>query len=142
MRIEWPPMPERPGPYADPQPFSRISFVTGDVTSNGSSILLRVHTEEGGDIDLALPTQDLQHLVTLLLILGGKAALNGRFAANSETFWPKPLPLHGVSLGVDGGDAVLTLEVGASVLSFSVSKHSMAEIGQTIFDLTSPGAPG
>jgi hypothetical protein len=135
-------MPQRPGPYADPRPFSRISFVTGDVTANGGSILLRVHTEEGGDIDLALPTRDLHHLVTLLLILGGKAALNGRFAANSETFRPKPLPLHGVSLGVDGGDAVLTLEAGASVLSFSLSKRSMAEMGQTIFDLTSPGAPG
>lgn len=69
-------------------------------------------------------------------------ALNGRFAANSETFWPKPMPLPGVSLGVDGGDAVLTVEVGASVLSFSLSKRSMAEIGQTIFDLTRPGAAG
>lgn len=52
------------------------------------------------------------------------------------------MPLHGVSLGVDGGDAVLTLEVGASVISFSLSKRSMTEIGQTIFELTNPGAPG
>lgn len=139
MRIEWPPAPQQPGPCADRRHFSRISFVTGDVAGDGSEILLRVHTERDGDIDLALPTQDLQHLVTLLLILGGKAALNGRFAANSETFWPKPLPLHGVSLGVDGGSAVLTVEVGASVLSFSLSKHSMAEIGETIFDLTKSG---
>ena len=77
------------------------------------------------------PTVDLQHLVTLLLILGGKAALRGRFAAFSETFQAQPLPLHGVSLGV------LTIEVGATVLSFSLSRGSMAEIGRAILELES-----
>jgi hypothetical protein len=64
----------------------RISYVTGDVTADGSTIQLRVQTENDGAINLALPTVDLPHLVTLLLLLGGKAAVNGRFAASSETF--------------------------------------------------------
>lgn len=116
--------------------FLPVSYVTGDVSSDGSAILLRVETEQHGPVDLSFPTVDLQHLVTLLLILGGKAAIRGRFAAFSETFQTRPLPLHGVSLGIDDDEGVLTLEVGATVLSFSLSPGSMAEIGRTIRELT------
>ncbi len=115
---------------------SRISYVTGDVTEDGSAILLRVETERDGRVQLSLPTVDLQHLVTLLLMLSGKAALKGKFAATSETFWTKPMPLHGVSLGVDDDKAILTVEVGASILSFALSAASMAEIGRTALALT------
>jgi hypothetical protein len=66
--------------------FHPVAYVTGDVSDDGSAILLRVETERRGHVDLSLATVDLQHLVTLLLILGGKAALRGRFAAFSETF--------------------------------------------------------
>jgi hypothetical protein len=116
----------------------QVSYVTGDVTEDGSSILLHVETERNGRVQLVLPTVDLQHLVTLLLTLSGKAALNGKFAATSETFWTKPVPLHGVSLGVDEDKAVLTVEVGASILSFALSTASMAEIGRTALVLTAP----
>ena len=96
---------------------------------------MRVETERDGHVDLSFPTVDLQHLVTLLLILGGKAALRGRFAAFSETFQAQPLPLHGVSLGLEENEGVLTIEVGATVLSFSLSRGSMAEIGRAILEL-------
>jgi hypothetical protein len=88
----------------------QISFVTGGVSDDGSAIRLRVQTERDGLINLSLPTVDLQHLVTLLLQLGGKAAANGSFEASSETFWTRPLPLHGVSLCVDDNKAVMTVE--------------------------------
>jgi len=121
----------------DLRDLQQVSYVTGDVTPDGSALLLRIETERGGPVDLSFPTVDLQHLVTLLLVLGGKAAVNGRFAAFSETFQAQPLPLHGVSLGVEENDrGVLTLEVGATVLSFSLPRHSMAEMGRTILDLT------
>lgn len=113
-----------------------ISYVTGDVSPDGATIELRVARERGGPIDLSFPTVDLQHAVTLLLMLGGKAAIKGRFAASGETFQAPPLPLHGVSLGVDGRESVLTLEVGATVLSFSLTADCLAEIGRTIVDLT------
>jgi hypothetical protein len=116
--------------------FRPVSYVTGDVSGDGSRILLRVETEKHGPLDLSFPTVDLQHIVTLLLILGGKAAVRGRFAAFSETFHAPPLPLHGVSVGVDEEESVLTLEVGATVLSFSLSQGSMAEIGRAIRELT------
>jgi hypothetical protein len=116
--------------------FLPVSYVTGDVSGDGSQILLCVETEKHGPVDLSFPTVDLQHLVTLLLILGGKAAVRGRFAAFSETFQAQPLPLHGVSLGVDDAEGVLTLEVGATILSFSLSQGSMAEIGRAIRELT------
>src|SRR5262245_43389189 len=117
--------------------FRPVSYVTGDVSGDGSKILLRVETEKHGPVDLSFPTVDLQHIVTLLLILGGKAAVRGRFAAFSETFQAQPLPLHGVSLGVvDEEESVLTLEVGATILSFSLSQGSMAEIGRAIRELT------
>jgi hypothetical protein len=118
--------------------FDSVSFVTGEVTKDGRSILLRVQTEHGERVNLSVPTVDLQHVITLLLLLGGKAALNGQFAASSETFWARPLPLHGVTLGVDDDTAVLTIEVGATVLSFSLTAGSMAEIGRTIMTLTAP----
>jgi hypothetical protein len=129
---------ERPAEN-NPGDFASVSFVTGDVTNDGSAILLRVQTEDNGCVHLRLPTVDLQHVVSLLLTLGGKAALNGRFAASSETFWVRPLPMHGVTLGVDDDTAVLTIEVGAAVLSFSLSPGCMAEIGRTIMTLTAPG---
>lgn len=115
--------------------FLRASYVTGDVSADGSSIYLRVETEHQGTVDLAISTVDLQPLVTLLLILGGKAAVRGRFAAFSETFNATPLPLHGVSLGLDQDEGILTVEVGATVLSFSLSRGSMAEIGRSIMAL-------
>ena len=116
--------------------FHPVSYVTGDVSADGSAILLRVETEEHGAFNLSFKTVDLQHLVTLLLMLGGKAAVRGRFAAFSETFQALPLPLHGVSLGIDDGEGVLTVEVGATVLSFSLSQGSMAEMGRAIRELT------
>jgi len=121
----------------DVKAFQQVSYVTGDVSADGSAILLRVETERHGQVDLSFPTVDLQHLVTLLLILGGKAAVRGRFAAFSETFQAPPLPLHGVSLGLEQNQGVLTIEVGATVLSFSLSRGSMAEIGRTILELES-----
>lgn len=121
----------------DLRDLQQVSYVTGDVTPDGRALLLRIETEQGGPVDLSFPTVDLQHLVTLLLVLGGKAAVNGRFAAFSETFQAQPLPLHGVSLGVEENDrGVLTLEVGATILSFSLPRSSMAEMGRTILDLT------
>jgi hypothetical protein len=117
----------------DIKDFRQVSYVTGDVSAGGGAILLRVETEEDGHVDLSLPTVDLQHLATLLLTLGGKAAANGRFAAFSETFQAPPMPLHGVSLGVeDNGQAVLTVETGATVLSFSLPQESAAEIGRLL----------
>lgn len=99
--------------------------------------MLQVETERDGRIELAFPTVDLQHLLTLLLILGGKAAVNGGFAAFSETYQTQPLPLHGVSLGVGAdGRGGLTVEVGAAVLAFSLPRDSMAEIGRTILAMT------
>jgi len=123
-----------------PTESQQISFVTGDVSEDGSSIRLRIQTERDGVLNLALPTVDLQHLVTLLLLLGGKAAMNGSFSASSETFWTKPLPLHGVSLGVDDNQAVMTVEVGASILSFSLTAGSMKEIANTMLTMTASGA--
>ncbi|MBS0220940.1 MAG: hypothetical protein JSR91_09380 [Proteobacteria bacterium] len=118
-------------------PSTQLSYVTGDVSPDGSKILLRVATEHGGNIDLSFPTVDLQHVVTLLLMLSGKAALNGRFAASSETFQVTPLPLHGLSLGMEGKESVLTIEVGATVLSFAITANCLAEIDHTILTLTS-----
>ena len=115
----------------------QVSYVTGDVSPDGSTILLRVETEHDGLVDLSFPTVDLQHLVMLLLILGGKAAVNGRFAAFSEAFQVQPLPLHGVSLGVEENDrGVLAEEVAAAILSFSLPRSSMMEMGRTILGMT------
>jgi hypothetical protein len=115
---------------------AQVSYVTGDVSADGAEILLRVATEQDGQVELSFPTVDLQHFVTLLLMLGGKAAVKGRYAAFSETLQVQPLPLHGVSLGVDEDDqGVLTLEVGATILSFSLSRHSLAEIGRAIMEV-------
>ena len=127
-----------PGHGTGRQPPFQVSYVTGDVTADGGTIVLRVETERNGPVQLSLPTVDLQQLVTLLLILSGKAALRGKFAATSETFWTKPVPLHGVSVGVDDDRAILTLEVGASILSFSLSAGCLSEIGRTALVLTAP----
>ena len=67
--------------------------------------------------------------VAVATILGWRLLDSQIEAANVE------LPLHGVTLGLDENQGVLTVEVGATVLSFSLSRGSMAEIGRTILDL-------
>lgn len=63
--------------------------------------------------------------------------MNGRFASFSDTYQAQPLPLHGVSFGIGpDGKGVLTVEVGAAVLAFSLPRDSMAEIGRTILAMT------
>ena len=91
----------------------------------------------GWSHELAFRTLDPQNLLTLLLILGGNAAVKGKFAAFSESYHPQPLPLHGVSLGLDEDEkSVLTVEIGAAVLSFSLPCASMAKIGRTNLGMT------
>lgn len=116
----------------DLEAFRPLSYVTGDVSPDGREILLRLQTERHGTLDVALPTVDLQPLLGLLLMLGGKAALRGRWAASGETFAAPPLPLHGASVGIDGGRGVLTVEIGAAVLAFSLPRASLAELGRAI----------
>ena len=120
-----------------------VSYVTGEVSTDGARILLRIETEDGEHVDLAFPTIDLQPLVTLLLHLGRRAAQQGRYVAYSETFQGAPMPLHGVSLDMEPDDrGVLNVEVGATVLSFSLSRLSMAEMGRTLLALTAAKRTG
>lgn len=98
---------------------------------------------QDGQVQLSFPTIDLQHVVTLLLMLGGKAATRGKFAAVSETYQPEALPLHGASIGIEeNGEGVLTVELGATVLSFSMPRSSMEEIGRTMMTMSAPEERG
>jgi hypothetical protein len=99
-----------------------VTFVSGDVDSSGQSIALRIEVDATPEpIDLHLPTGDLTHLVSLLLLLGTKVPRRALRHGLTDTVEALPLPLRGASLGTsDDGEQLLLFDVGATVLAFSL----------------------
>jgi hypothetical protein len=55
-----------------------VSFVSGEPATDGSSVLLRIETDDGGTRDFALPTSDVDDFVGLLWTSPRKPVRNGK----------------------------------------------------------------
>jgi hypothetical protein len=109
-----------------------VTFVSGDIDATGHNIQLRIEVDTAcNPIDLCLPTGDLAHLVSLLLLLGTKVPQRSQQHGLPDTV--EALPLRGASLGTsDDGEQLLLFDVGATVLAFSLPTDQIADIGRAL----------
>jgi hypothetical protein len=114
-------------------PVRTISFVSGDVDAAGQSVRLRIEADADNEpIDLRVAADDLPHLVNLLLQLGTRVPRRPSTGL-LNTVEVMPLPLRAASLGMtDDREPLLLLDVGDTVLAFSMPADQMADIGRAL----------
>jgi hypothetical protein len=112
--------------------------VEGEVAPNGKAIGLRIRRSAQGPIDLCLRTQDVQHMVGIMLALGCEAMrLQGMQEMQPPPNGAIPLPLTAINIGEDeGNQTFLMLEVGAAALMFGMPSVVLEELAQTLLALS------
>ena len=115
-----------------------VTEVCGEVAPDGKAIGLRIQRSEQGPIDLCLRIQDVQHLVSIMLVLSCEAK---RLQPPTESDTPPngtvPLPLSAINVGQDNHEQTfLMLEVGAASLTFGVAPSVLEQVGQMLIALS------
>jgi hypothetical protein len=123
-------------PVTSSPPF--VIDVCGEVSPNGNAIGLRVQRSEQGPVDLCLRSEDVQHIVGILLALGCEAK---RLQPPPQFDGPPsgaiPLPLSAINVGQDDDNQIfLMLEVGTAALMFGLPPAALEEVGQTLLALS------
>jgi hypothetical protein len=123
-------------PVTGKPPF--VIDVLGEVALNGEAIGLRIQRSAQGPVDLCLRTEDVQHLVGILLALSCEAK---RLQPPPEFDVPPsnaiPLPLSAINVGqTDDDQTFLMLEVGTASLMFGLPPAMLSEVGQTLLTLS------
>jgi hypothetical protein len=123
-------------PMTSNPPF--VIDVVGEVAPNGEAIALRIQRSAQGQVDLCLRTEDVQHLVSILLALSCEAK---RLQPPPQFEGPPgraiPLPVSAINVGQTEDDQTfLLLEVGTASLMFGVPPATLGEIGQTLLALS------
>jgi hypothetical protein len=112
--------------------------VFGEVAPNGNAIGLRIQRSEQGPVDICLRIEDVQHIVSIMLVLSCEAK---RLRPPPEIDAPPskaiPLPLSAINVGQDDHEQTfLMLEVGATSLTFGLPPAALEEVGQTLLALS------
>jgi len=115
-----------------------VTEVCGEVAPDGKAIGLRIQRSEQGPIDLCLRIQDVQHLVSIMLVLSCEAK---RLQPPTESDAPPNgtvlLPLSAINVGQDDHEQTfLMLEVGAASLTFGVAPSVLEQVGQMLIALS------
>jgi hypothetical protein len=120
----------------DRPPF--VVHVDGEVAENGNAIGLRIVRSEQGPVDICLRTEDVQHLVSILLALSCEAKRRQPPpAVDTPPSAAIPLPLSAINVGQDDHDQTfLMVETGGAALMFGVPPNCLKEIGQTLLALS------
>jgi hypothetical protein len=123
-------------PMTSNPPF--VIDIVGEVAPNGEAIALRIQRSAQGQVDLCLRTEDVQHLVSILLALSCEAK---RLQPPPQFEGPPgraiPLPVSAINVGQTEDDQTfLLLEVGTASLMFGVPPATLGEIGQTLLALS------
>lgn len=116
---------------------SLVLHVAGEVAPKGEASLM-IEQNGQGPVDLYLRSEDLKHVVSLLLNLGCEARRRQAPAGNglppTEAI---PLPLDAVDVGQSDDDqSFMLLEVGLASLLFMLSPKYLEQIGQTMLLLS------
>src|SRR5215471_17804564 len=117
----------------------QIFSVSGDTSSDGRTVFLKVATKAGAPFDLALEVADVQKLVTLLLVLANDAAILADSPRASHDACVVPIPLRTISVGDCGdGGTLLMVEVGTASMAFALPPDATREIGGALLALSAP----
>ena len=115
-----------------------VVHVDGEVAANGNAIALRIVRSGQGPVDICLRTEDVQHLVSILLTLSCEA---NRLQAQPEPDGPPhgaiPLPLSAISVGQDDhNQTFMMVEIGRTALMFGLTAGALEEVGKTLLTLS------
>jgi hypothetical protein len=114
-----------------------VTDVLGDVAPDGDSIGLRIQRSELGPIDIYLRIEDVQHIVSIMLVLCGEAQRRRPVEPDAPPAGAVPVPLSAINIGQDDQQQTfMMLEVGAASLVFGLPPTALEEVGQTLLALS------
>jgi hypothetical protein len=111
-----------------------VVHVDGEVAADGQAIGLRIMRNQHGPVDICLRTEDVEHMVSVLLALSCEARrLRPPPAIDRPPRGAIPLPLSAINVGQDDHDQTfLMVETGGTALMFAVPRNYLKEVGQTL----------
>jgi len=114
-----------------------VSQVSGDWDPQEGSVRLRIEAERlDQPQDLLIAANDIQPLISLLLVLSGKAGAATPHVPGVERY-AIPLPVDTLGLGqTDDGTTVLELEIGCTALAFSLPSRACRQLGESLLTLS------
>jgi hypothetical protein len=116
---------------------SYVTDVFGDVAPNGDAIGLRIRRNGQDPVDIYLRIEDVQHIVSIMLVLSCEAARRRPVEPDAPPAGAVPVPLSAINIGQDDQQQTfLMLEVGATSLMFDLPPAALAEVGQTLLALS------
>jgi len=117
-----------------------VTGVFGDVAPDGKAIGLHIQRSEQGPVEICLRLEDVQHLISMMLVLSCEATrLQPPPAFDGPPSATVPVPLTAVNVGQDEAQQTfLMLEVGATSLTFTVPSAVLEELGRTLMALGAP----
>jgi hypothetical protein len=122
-------------PAASGLPF--VTDVLGDVAPGGDAIGLRIQRSEHGPVDLYLRVEDVQHIVSIMLVLCGEAQRRRPVEPDAPPAGAVPVPLSAINIGQDDQQQTfMMLEVGAASLMFGLAPEVLADVGRTLLALS------
>jgi hypothetical protein len=121
-----------------------VTDVLGEVAQSGDAIGLRIQRSEQGPVDIYLRIEDVQHIVSIMLVLCSEAQQRRPVEPDAPPAGAVPVPLTAINIGQDDRQQTfMMLEIGASSLVFELPSASLKEVGQTLLALSAqaPGKP-
>jgi hypothetical protein len=122
------------------QAMNGLPFVTdvlGDVAPAGDAIGLRIQRSEQGPIEIYLRTQDVQHIISIMLVLCCEAQRRQPAETDAPPAGAVPVPLTAINIGQDDQQQTfMMLEVGAASLTFGLPPEVLEDVGQTLLALS------
>ncbi len=114
-----------------------VTDVLGDVAPNGDAIGLRIGRGDREPVDIYLRTEDVQHIVSIMLVLSCEAQRRRPAEPDAPPAGAVPVPLSAINIGQDDRQQTfMILEVGATSLMFGLSPAALEEVGQTLLALS------
>jgi hypothetical protein len=114
-----------------------VTEVLGDVAPDGDAIGLRIGRSDQDPVDICLRIEDVQHIVSIMLVLCCEAHRRRPSAPDAPPAGAVPVPLSAISVGQDDDQQTfMMLEVGATSLTFGLPPAALEEVGQTLLALS------
>jgi hypothetical protein len=115
-----------------------VTDVFGEVAPNGSAIGLRMQRSEQGPVDIYLRIEDVQHIISMMLVLSSEAKrLHPSIEPDAPPSGAVPVPLSAINIGQDDHQQTfMMLEIGATALMFGLPPAALQEVGQTLLALS------
>jgi hypothetical protein len=111
--------------------------VFGEVAPTGDAIGLRIRRSEQDPVDIYLRIEDVQHIVSIMLVLSCEAHRLRPVEPDAPAADAIPVPLSAINIGQDDHrQTFMMLEVGVTSLMFGLPSEALEEVGQALLALS------